>query len=85
MSRADKLYPMPEPAIRFVAEAAARYGIPRRRLQRALWVVAHLIPEELALLEELSRLQELDPERRRRLARGLRGVVEEYRDRPAEC
>ena len=83
MSRADEPFPMPEPAIRFVAEAAARYDVPRRRLQRALWVVAHLIPEELALLDELSHLQELDPERRRRLARGLRGVVEEYRDRPA--
>ena len=74
---------MPEPAISFVAEAAARYDVPRRRLQRALWVVAHLIPEELALLDELSHLQELDPERRRRLARGLRGAVEEYCGRPA--
>ncbi len=74
---------MPEAEISFIAEAAARYDVPHRRLQQALWVVEHLIPEELALLDELSHLQELDPDRRRSLARGLRGAVEEYRARPA--
>ncbi len=83
MSRADEPYPLPDPEISYIAEAAARYDVPRRRLQLALWVVEHLIPEELALLDQLSQLQDLDPERRRSLARGLRGVVEEYRDWPA--
>ncbi len=83
MSRANEPYPIPESEISFVAEAAARYDVPRRRLQQALWVVEHLIPEELALLDELSHLQELDPERRRRLAQGLLGAVEEFRARPA--
>ncbi len=82
MNKADEPYPMPESEISFVGEAAARYDVPRSRLRRALWVVEHLIPEELALLDELSRLQELDPERRRSLARGLKGAVEEYRARP---
>ncbi len=84
MSRADDPYPMPESEISFVAETAARYDVPYRQLQRALWVVGHLIPEELALLDELSHLQELDHERRRSLARGLRGAVEEYRARPTD-
>ncbi len=83
MSKADEPYPVPESEISFIAEAAARYGVPSSRLQRALWVVEHLIPEELALLDELSHSQDLDPERRRSLARGLRGAVEEYRARPA--
>ncbi len=82
MSKADEPYPMPESEVSFIGEAAARYDVLRRRLQQAMWVVAHLIPEELALLDELSHLQELDPERRRSLARGLRGAVEEYRARP---
>lgn len=80
--RADEPYPLSEPEISDVAEAAARYDVPRRRLQLALWVVEHLIPDELALLEELPHLQELDPQRRRSLAKGLRGAVEEYRARP---
>ncbi len=84
MSKTDEPYPMPESEISFVAETAARYDVSHRQLQRALWVVGHLIPEELALLDELSHLQELDPERRRSLARGLRGAVEEYRARPAD-
>lgn len=83
MSRVDEPYPLPDPEISYVAEAAARYDVSHRRLQLALWVVEHLIPEELALLDELSQLQELDPERRRSLARGLRGAIEEFRARPA--
>ncbi len=83
MSKADKRYPVPEPEISFIAEAAARYDVPRSQLQQALWVVEHLIPEELDLLAELAHLQELGPERRRSLARGLRGAVEDYRARPA--
>lgn len=83
MSEADERYPIPDPEVSFVAEAAARYDVPRRRLQQALWVVEHLIPEELDLLDELSHLRELDPERRRSLARGLRGAVKDYRARPA--
>ncbi len=73
---------MPESEISFIGEAAARYDVPHRRLQQALWVVQHLIPEELELLDVLSHLEGLEPERRRSLARGLRGAVEEYGSRP---
>lgn len=83
MSKADEQYPISEPEVSYIAEAAARYDVPYRRLQQALWVIQHLIPEELALLDELSRLRELETERRRRLARGLRRAVEDYRTRPA--
>ncbi len=67
----------PEPS--FVAEAADRYGMPRRRLHRVLEAMTHLIPEELDLLQELTELEGLDLEHRRRLARGLHGAVEHYR------
>ncbi len=69
--------PIVEPS--FIAEAAARYGMPRDRLQRALQAVLRLIPEELVLLEELSTLEELDDDHRCRLVRGLRDAVERYR------
>ena len=69
----------------FIAEAAARYGMPQTQLQKALQVVLHLIPEELALMQELSALEELDREHRCRLVQGLRDAVERYRhDRAAE-
>ncbi len=75
----DKPYPFPEPEVSFVAEAAARYDMPQRQMQRALSVVLRLIPEELALLEELATLEDVDQEHRRQLVRGLQGAVESYR------
>ena len=72
-------YDLPVSKPSFIAEAAARYGMPRDRLQRAVQAVLRLIPEELVLLEELSALEELDLEYRRRLAQGLRGTIESYR------
>ena len=62
-----------------VAEAAALYGMPQEQMRRALSAVQRLIPEELALVEELAALEELDPELRQRLAQDLRSAIESYR------
>ena len=77
--RAHEPYPLPDSDVSFVAEAAARYDMPRQRMQRALGAMLRLIPEELALVEELATLEDLDLERWRQLVRGLQGAVESYR------
>ena len=67
-----------------VAETAARYGLAPRQFETALRLTRCLIPEELALVEALADGEELDLERRRRLARGLQDAVAEYLARPLE-
>ena len=75
----NELYPLPEPEISFIAETAALYGMPQQQMHRAISAVLHLIPEELALVEELTALEDLDLEHRQRLVQGLRNAVESYR------
>lgn len=65
-----------------VAEAAAAYGVPPRRLESAMTLATELLPDELQLLGELARRPH--GATRQLFARGLRRTLEELRSLPEE-